>query len=67
MQPLSRRQNSSCQPSIDFLNVILGGLLEPQFEDVQLNQKSGTKLHLGGEGLQYTGQGQMGFFYTPLV
>jgi len=35
VQPLFHRQNSGCQPSIAFLNVVLGGLLEPQSEDVQ--------------------------------
>ncbi len=49
MQPLSRRQNSGCQPSIAFLNVVSGSLLEPQYEDVQPDQKSGMKLHLGGK------------------
>jgi hypothetical protein len=49
MKSLSRRQNFDCQPSIVFLNVVPGGLLEPQSEDVQPNQRSGTKPHLGGK------------------
>ncbi len=53
MQPLSHRQNSGYQPSTVFLNVILGGLLEPQSKDVQLDHRSGTKLHLGAKGLQH--------------
>jgi hypothetical protein len=48
VQLLYCRQNSSCQPSIDFFNVVLRCLLEPQFEDVQPDQRSGMKLHLGG-------------------
>jgi hypothetical protein len=42
-------------------------MLEPQSEDVQPDQRSGMKFHLGGQGLQYTGQGQMGYSYTPFV
>jgi hypothetical protein len=45
--------------------VVLGGLLEPQSEDVQPNQRSGTNFHLG-KGLQHKGQGQMGFSYITL-
>jgi hypothetical protein len=67
VQPLFRWQNSGCQPNITFLNLVPGGLLEPQSEDVQPDQRSGTKLHLRGKGLQHMGQGQMGFSYTPLV
>jgi hypothetical protein len=66
VQPLSCWQNFGCQPSIVFLNVVLGGLLEPQSKDVQPDQRSGMKLHLG-KGLQHMGKGQMGFSYTPLV
>ncbi len=64
---LFHRQNSGCQPNIAFLNVVPGGLLEPQSKDVQADQRNGTELHLGGQGLQHTGHGQMGFSYTPLV
>jgi len=49
VQPLSCRQNSGCQPSIVILNVVHGSLLEPPSEDVQPDQRSGTKLHLGGK------------------
>jgi hypothetical protein len=42
-------------------------MLEPQSEDVQPDQKSGMKLHLGGKGFQHTSQGQMGFFYISIV
>jgi hypothetical protein len=49
IQPLCHWQNSSYQPNIVFLNVVLGNLLKPQSEDVQLDQRSGTKLHLGGK------------------
>jgi len=65
VQPLFCRKNSSCQPSTTFLNVVSSSLLEPQSKDVQLDQRSGMKLHLGGKGHQYTSQGQMGFSYTP--
>jgi hypothetical protein len=46
VQPFSRQQNYGYQPSIVFFNVVHGGLLEPQSEDVQPDQRTGTKLHL---------------------
>ncbi len=63
---LSHRQSFGCQPSIAFLNVVRGGLLEPQSEDLQLNQKSGMKLHLGGKAANTLAKVKWDSFTLPL-
>jgi hypothetical protein len=46
--------------------VVPNGLLEPQFEDVQPDQRSGTKLHLGGKASNTWAKVKWDFLTFPL-